>query len=128
MKTTLFYSFMMQCVINSGWSLACAKLLSAAHGGMVIGIDLLPFREIDNVAQIEGQSARLITFTLLKIRQHSNVVTFITRVGDFRALATREEMTRLTKGRAADVVISGTHKSANVTIVALMYIRFRANV
>lgn len=37
-----------------GWSLACAKLLSLEHGGMVVGIDLLPFREIDNVARIEG--------------------------------------------------------------------------
>ena len=38
----------------SGWSLACSKLLSAEHGGMVVGIDLLPFRDIDNVTRIEG--------------------------------------------------------------------------
>ena len=44
---------------RAGWSLACAKIVDGKAGGKVIGVDLLPFRHIENVARVEGAYATL---------------------------------------------------------------------
>ncbi len=39
----------------AGWSLTCSKVVSAEQGGLIVGIDLLPFLDVPNVIRIEGE-------------------------------------------------------------------------